>query len=124
MNNTKESKHTPGPWFCTENDGSFVRHVDNNRIQIGSPLDYIAEIIDYGGGDGENQNDAEQEANARLIAAAPDMLEALKEVIDNILPFMKPDPAISDTLHFQLIEKLSQFKESGKLAIAKATNTK
>lgn len=59
--------HTPGPWTlfydsryssCIAEVGSFV---------VSAPH----EIHDW-------QNDAVEEANARLIAAAPDLLEALK----------------------------------------------
>jgi hypothetical protein len=54
------SAHTPGPWTYQEQAGSFF---------INSPKRYsLATTSD--------------EANARLIAAAPELLEALETVID------------------------------------------
>lgn len=52
------SAHTPGPWT-----------VEDARRVLGS-TDYGRSVM----------RDAEVEANARLIAAAPDMLEALRGV--------------------------------------------
>jgi len=52
------TKHTPGPW-----------HVSNG-VQIRSERHQIAKVW--------MMRDGEGNANARLIAAAPDLLEALK----------------------------------------------
>lgn len=69
----EQAKHTPGPWF--EYGGSIYGHGD-------TPGDtYIAEMA-YG--DGMNETSKEQALiNARLIAAAPDLIEALREIIDH-----------------------------------------
>jgi hypothetical protein len=58
------SKHTPGPW----GDVHGIIQATNNYIiaRIDAPVHLHNEIT---------------EANARLIAAAPDMLAALKEII-------------------------------------------
>jgi hypothetical protein len=61
------SEHTPGPWRA---DGTVIyagRH--NLNLAELEPSDYIRR--------------AEQEANARLIAAAPDMLRALLDIRDS-----------------------------------------
>lgn len=57
MNN---SKHTPGPWFINN-----AKCLDRNEwvIEIQSKSDFVA--------------DTKNEANAHLITAAPDLLEAL-----------------------------------------------
>lgn len=56
------SKHTPGPW-----------HVRGNKIVI-DVMDFsIAEIKDFG---------VATIPNARLIAAAPDLLEALSKLVE------------------------------------------
>jgi hypothetical protein len=57
-------KHTPGPWRNDPEIG-VTFGPDGTAIQTG------------GGGCGE-----EYRANAALIAAAPEMLEALKDMID------------------------------------------
>ena len=63
------NKHTPGPWTV---------NIPNNRETAIRGIhggDYvIADILNDG------YEDDEQEANARLIAASPDMLEALRRV--------------------------------------------
>lgn len=68
------SKHTKGPWLTDRNNThtgqiATIHHCFNN--------DWV-EIWSSETGMGE----AEQEANARLIAAVPELLEALEEVID------------------------------------------
>jgi hypothetical protein len=57
-----QSAHTPGPWNHKQRDDHFViRTEDLQRIAITQYVGPTAE-----------------EANARLIAAAPEMLEALR----------------------------------------------
>lgn len=70
-------KHTKGPWRL-ENDG----HV---YVLIGSSDEHLAEIelefLNEFDTDSSGQFSRETgEANARLIAAAPDLLEALKRL--------------------------------------------
>lgn len=75
------NKHTPGPWVV-EDDDSFA---DCDLIPIGA-VDG-ARICDVTAGflDDECEEMAiteETRANARLIAAAPTMLEALKDMVN------------------------------------------
>lgn len=63
---TTAAKHTAEPWTT---NGSIVRTVDGNNMTD-------RKIATVHGGFGE----AEKIANARLIAAAPELLEALKIV--------------------------------------------
>lgn len=58
----KNVKHTPGPWTVGYNDNQCVY----------SDYRQVASV---------QCNQKEWEANARLIAAAPELLEALKEVL-------------------------------------------
>ena len=62
-------KHTPGPWTVDK----YYRH--DKEIFILEP----SVSVNYDDVDHE-----EQEANARLIAAAPELLEVLKEAFDMI----------------------------------------
>ena len=60
------SKHSPGPWYAV------VDTVYTDGCEAYGPTMAIAEVDGLG-----NEN---QEANAHLIAAAPDMLKALEDV--------------------------------------------
>jgi len=75
-------KHTPGPW--TVGGIGSVKGTDSSDIFIqdrrGASIAHV--IYNEPGGD----DPAECMADARLIAAAPDLLEALKEIIDFIGP--------------------------------------
>ena len=58
------SQHTPGPWTVVDNDKSFDIHSPR-----GNPLAEVGRLACGGGA----------EANARLIAKAPEMLDVLKD---------------------------------------------
>lgn len=64
------SKHTPGPW---EIDSGM-------RTAINKGGKHVAMVSFYKDGTPNSVDEIEHEANARLIAAAPEMLEALKAV--------------------------------------------
>lgn len=84
-----ESKHTPGPWFADLRAGCFaiLQQTDKRTCLYGASDDAI--VFQHGRGE-ESSPDAyryltdEQEANARLIAAAPKMLEVLEAVYDEL----------------------------------------
>lgn len=67
------TQHTPGPW---EHDGP-----PHNIIVWSSPENRICFLT----------SDGPTEANARLIAAAPDLLAALKEAADFVQPFNRAE---------------------------------
>ena len=68
-----EAKHTPGPWHTRKPEESngyvWINPIDGccGEIATAWPL----------------TTDAEAEANARLMAAAPELLEALQEIADS-----------------------------------------
>jgi hypothetical protein len=70
-------QHTPGPWTVSEDpdtNGVFIiREILASEVLDASPTGVDADLL-Y-----EEQNKL-RTANARLIAAAPEMLEALKSV--------------------------------------------
>jgi hypothetical protein len=70
-----ESKHTPGPWTVTVRDHSVTIILGPDR-----PSSEEIRFRLYGGEDADA--DAMAIANARLMAAAPDMLAALRESLD------------------------------------------
>jgi len=67
-------QHTPGPWFYEISDNcesEFTIHSDYSQIGM----------IERWNGDDDQEVMAEAEANARLVAAAPDLLEALEQAV-------------------------------------------
>lgn len=80
------SKHTPGPWRLeTTTKGVFTSSAVLQRVvtipvigkHVGSGV-YLSKHV-------ENKDAPDHdEANARLIAAAPDLLEAAKFTLENI----------------------------------------
>lgn len=66
------SKHTPGPWFHYDDT---PRRIHGHEIAATGKT--VARIYCTKG------DEAEDAANARLIAAAPDLLEALEWIVNN-----------------------------------------
>lgn len=61
--------HTPGPWEVVEADEIYVVHAGSYTIAtMGDPKSLMAH--------------EEKLANARLIAAAPELLDALKDMVE------------------------------------------
>ena len=73
------SGHTPGPWEVLPESDSHE-----------GPLNIVSEYEEKGGRASANwiaecdlqSDEAQNRANARLIAAAPDLLDALKALVD------------------------------------------
>lgn len=97
--------HTPGPW-TTDTDRCF-KHDDSIGVR-GPDQMFVAAAWDF------NRYDREEEvkANARLIAAAPDLLAALERIV-----------AINGSTggHKAMV---AEFKYIAEVAIAKARATK
>ena len=72
------TSHTPGPWETQELEYSF-RVVDHRAMKFNNSR--ICDVQHWSAGiRGPDREEAR--SNARLIAAAPDLLEALKELLD------------------------------------------
>jgi hypothetical protein len=77
-------KHTPGPWLCQAIDvegpdyGVSIAAANLGGL-VGAALPWPTEI--------DSGDMARVEANARLIAAAPELLEALEELSDRASNF-------------------------------------
>lgn len=75
-----KAKHTPGPWELTGDPCHFdtLTSVRGGPSEIrGKGLKWRQLMVEIGG----YADPATAEANARLIAAAPDLLEALQELL-------------------------------------------
>jgi hypothetical protein len=82
------NKHTPGPWKIATDWAGYPQHI---RTECGSvACSFLTSVK-------RNCGIEQIEANARLIAAAPDLLEALLDCIFvierdlNGLPIMQPE---------------------------------
>lgn len=64
---TQMSKHTPGPWSRDKNDS--LCSPDGRQVYV------------WNSGLGNSYRSDETDANARLIAAAPELLEALEAML-------------------------------------------
>lgn len=84
-NATIKQSHTPGPWYFTaSSEKGFVHGGKDHRVIVPHSV--------------ERNPDQEHLANARLIAAAPDLLQALQRVehlARNVPVFSELMPSIS-----------------------------
>jgi len=103
------AKHTPGPWNMVDED---------KRIAIGvglveGPNGYdVAEVYN------DDCPREVGEANARLIAAAPDLLEALQEVCR---PYGMLDIVVSEHMHGSRGDDMLAVAKKVRAALAKVT---
>jgi hypothetical protein len=92
-------KHTPGPWFVVRMRGwsglSIARHSQSALEDIAGdyPIANMCEGSPYW------ENKFPIEANARLIAAAPDLLEALKAYMHAMEGFAEAVRAVTGTAY-------------------------
>ena len=71
-----EEKHTPGPWVADYDIYPIMVYSESQRRPTYDEIDNVyGEAMEFIANTGCNK------ANARLIAAAPELLEALQEII-------------------------------------------
>ena len=113
---TTKATHTPGPW--KPRIGGFAD--PNNRADIlasdGEPF-VLARVIALGADDAAGR---EAEANARIIAAAPDLLAEHYETAERLRDLA--DSLTSDDGLEDVVQALNDRADSIDAAIAKATN--
>jgi hypothetical protein len=71
--------HTPGPWKVIYDNGDYYVRGDGATI---------ADCTSWSANTGQPNPPREVDANARLIAAAPEMLEALKALHDETADYI------------------------------------
>lgn len=103
MSHSTDEKHTPGPWRLMT--VPMVMHPTRDGVAIAN---LCVEFVPSEGYHNENRQEAM--ANARLIAAAPDLLEALT-IARSMLP--KRDDELADAPLYDKIDA----------AITRATQT-
>lgn len=102
---TENQLHTPGPWLTDRNNVHTGQIATINHC-LGN--DWVEVWTDRWSETGLGE--AEQEANARLIAAAPELLEALRKVSMNAVYVSNGECSLS----FDVVKEVDA-------AIAKAT---
>lgn len=75
-----EHKHTPGPWTITHAIIGSSEPVKHPSAIVASPSGSVDTICDFDWM--TRRGITEQQSNAALIAAAPDLLAALEAVVD------------------------------------------
>jgi hypothetical protein len=68
-------KHTPGPWVIDDSNPNLVARLVNGVYE------YVC-AVEPSSFSNRECNQEQEEADARLIAAAPEMLEALRGLLD------------------------------------------
>lgn len=71
-----EAKFTPVPWHATSQSGSGL-NVSNALVMSDSGCIAFMKVRD---------NEAQVNSDARLIAAAPDLLKSLQAIMDDVIP--------------------------------------
>lgn len=96
-------KHTPGPWRV-----SVEKYPEPRKVKVGTGEDGwwgVASAF------GDTQEEAE--ANARLIAAAPDMLEALTTLVHRVQKMEGPQMLPKSRVSFLLTDALAALEKAG-----------
>jgi hypothetical protein len=73
------SKHTPGPWVVDDSNPNLVARL------VDGVYEYVCAVEPSSFSTREYSKEQE-ESDARLISAAPELLEALKEITPNMPP--------------------------------------
>ena len=78
-------RHTPGPWYVEK-----LLHIQCVTAEPGNMFQQIVPLVNHQENDGhpygsitsQNKTQDEIDANARLIAAAPELLEVAKAIVN------------------------------------------
>jgi hypothetical protein len=107
------AKHTPGPWLKADSNFVYALHEHKGRL-----VNRFSAAIDHYQTQGGTAD--EGAANARLIAAAPDLLEAATYQLD-LNQWIESSDSESPFFEETLRLRLNTANDYMKAAIAKAT---
>lgn len=96
----KDAKHTPGPWRVSQH-GRFFDVLSSEKTPI----------VKWAGFDDCDRATQEHVANARLMAAAPEMLEALEQIAET---------GIYDKMTMSYEEERNHMRSIAEAALSKA----
>lgn len=82
------TKHTPGPWTM------HPRGEDGAEVRAITSVAWCGIASTHGASGSQVIRADEAQANARLIAAAPDLLAACEAIIDAATPWAPDTPAL------------------------------
>lgn len=84
------SAHTPGPWrYETDDPGTF-------QVATVERFGVYSRHLEWGGTVAGGSAAGEPEADARLIAAAPELYDAAENALNVIIACCKPDDGVDD----------------------------
>lgn len=109
---SNDSKHTPGPWHVVNGVDVFTSLGAKNAEGIEEPINDGWHVADCAM---EDLSYRESNANARLIAAAPDLLEALELIVMERAWYRSERPE-----GYNIEDRLNAWEETARAAIAKA----
>ena len=120
-----ESKHTPGPWLAAAKPSSIVGWpiVQPATGRLICNINYVQRTVIDPEVAGDRAFNRESEANARLIAAAPDLLDALHLMTSAFKAFrMKPVGAPGSAVRDEQDQQIAA-ENAARAAIAAATGS-
>lgn len=104
------SGHTPGPWYASQATSKTAGPIDGYWLIRADNYVQVADLFGLTGtrdedGDDEHISNEESRANARLIAAAPDLLAACEAAARWLDALNDPDERADDmTLAYLKLE--------------------
>ena len=100
------TQHTPGPWRVVMSAGNVDSRVNAYQIKYGRPGNPLCIV------DGLGNSALNNEANARLISAAPALLNVLQEIVATI-DFERGTPETEDAERLLIATRAAIAKATG-----------
>ncbi len=116
------AEHTPAPWSYSYDEERSEHTIYMDPTLEGKAVKRVSRFIEWDHGiypeDGDGSDFREADANVRLIAAAPELLEA----VEYALKFLEsePPPTPPEECESEYIEMHNRVRETAREAIAKA----